>query len=244
MRQVRAHHEERLRAAPEPGEDFGYLFGRRIADHERHQGKRSQHRLQERKLDFERMLRPMRGIGFAHARQIGDGCQRLLVHRDAAERGLESARGRCGDAAQPHVVRRPDQHHALDRFRLASQRGERGRRYPAGIDVAGVRRDQRLRRAGMPGRVGQERADLRPKPPRIPGIERARHGRGPYLGRLRCRSHCFAAMPCPDISSIIPSPRGSFQDGSIPCRRPGPLLAQARGRPHPVRSLPALLPAP
>src|SRR5262249_39076678 len=60
------------------------------------------------------------------------------------ERRFEGIDGRRGDPAHRNEVRRPDQHHARDRLRARTQ-GRKGLgRHPARIDVARVRRDQRL----------------------------------------------------------------------------------------------------
>jgi hypothetical protein len=60
------------------------------------------------------VLGRVRGIGLND--ELGNGGERAAVHGNATERRFEGLdRGR-GDAAHGNKVRRPDQHHALDRL--------------------------------------------------------------------------------------------------------------------------------
>ena len=159
-----------------------------------------------------------------------------------------SARRR-GDPAEGGVVRRPDHHHAPDGLRrLLPERREGGRGDRAGIGVAGVRHDQRL--GAEPGgrrrlRPGQQLRDLGPQPRRVRGIEQARHGGRPH-GRA------FGIASAPDVAPLPSAPQvmvgGSERkpdtmDQDIITGAPGRYWHRARGRAHPVRPVPALLPA-
>ncbi|MCZ7659436.1 MAG: hypothetical protein M5U07_16945, partial [Xanthobacteraceae bacterium] len=119
MRQVRAHDDERLRAAPQPVDHLGHLARARRTDHEGHQRELAQHFLQERQLDLERVLLCVRGPVLAYLRQRARGRHRLEVHRNRTERGLEGFGVGQREAAHRHPVAGPEQddplHHAARR---------------------------------------------------------------------------------------------------------------------------------
>jgi len=141
-----------------------------LPDHQWHHGERRQQRLQEGQFDLERMLRRVRSIGLHD--KIGDGGQRIAVHRHATERRCKGLDRRSGDAAQGNEMRRPHQHHALDRVAAFAQGRKCLRRHGPRIDVARVRCDQRLGQhaGGWFDRAEQFR-DRRAQPTRISGIE-------------------------------------------------------------------------
>ena len=100
--------------------------------------------------------------------------KRRLLHRNVAERRAHRGRARERQAAQRREVRRAEQHDAADRRILDA--AECGSRDGARIDVAGVRRDERLRRRPVLRTREQARhrlAELR----RVGGIEAAGDGR-------------------------------------------------------------------
>ena len=83
--------------------------------------------------------------------------------RRLAERRQPGRGGMDRKAAKGDPVRRPDDHHPARRLGAARPRTERGRRDRAGIDDAGVRRDDDLRRHAAVGpgplaHVGDQRA--------------------------------------------------------------------------------------
>ena len=146
VRQVRRDHHQRLRAAPKPLEDFGHLGGVRRTHRERHEREAPEHFLQERKLDFERMLQRVRVRAGGHLREPGEAAQRLLVDRDAPERRVECVRARQGEASHRHAMDRAEKHDALDDAARRPEVVICVRRHRAGIDVARVRDDQCLRK--------------------------------------------------------------------------------------------------
>ena len=165
VREIGADHEERLRSAPKPIDHLGDLFRARGADDQRQQLELAQHLLQERQLHLERVLARVRPREAHHLRQVGNRAHRLLVDRDAAERRLERRGPRQREAAHRDAVARPHQHDPLHDPGGRAQKRECVRRDLAGVDVAGVRHDQRLRKPGRKGRI----AGLLEHPQDVPG---------------------------------------------------------------------------
>ena len=151
-------------------------------------------------MRFQAVLTCMRLIRNPKERDIARLLQPLLIDRDHAKRRLVGASKRRRHAAEGEAMRRPQKHHAGN---LASRPGQqavsRGRDR-AGIDVTGMRRDQRLghNRVGLVPTAGKShdirgesvrfRRFQRPSPragtlidPAIP--EQPVDG-GPQLGRL------------------------------------------------------------
>jgi hypothetical protein len=138
---------------------------------------------------IERVLGGVRAIGLDDKGQIGKRGERLAVDRHAADRGLECIHSGDRNSLHRHVMRRPDHHDARDGSRSAPQRRERRRSHAAGIDVARVRRDQRLGRGLGRRGPGEEPRNLRPQPLGLAGIELARHCRRPDFFSRRSHAH-------------------------------------------------------
>ena len=105
---------------------------------------------------------------------------RLLVDGDDAERCGECARARQRQSVNGDAVHRPQQDHAANGGGDGPQPRVRGRRDRPGVDVPGVRDDQRLRRvtgrAGRSGDVGQQAIDLGPQRGGFGRVESPGHG--------------------------------------------------------------------
>jgi hypothetical protein len=80
-------------------------------------------------------------------RQSAHLVKRSAIDRDSAERGSERLVARDGKAAHRHAMHRSEHHHTPHD---AARRGElfiSMGRDTTGVDIAGVRHDQRLRKA-------------------------------------------------------------------------------------------------
>ena len=93
------------------------------------------------------MLALERLVEHAHVRTGERPLQRRAVDRDRAERGRQAGRARRGQAGKRHPVRWADEDHARDLVGEVRYAAEGGARDRSGIDVARVRRHDRLGRA-------------------------------------------------------------------------------------------------
>ena len=142
--------------------------------------------LEKRHVHLQRVLALVGGVELAHHGQRAQPADRLGVERDGATRHGPGRGCIDGEAAERQVVRRSDQHHAAD---AATRRGEAGIGAGgdrAGIDVAGVRADDRLgqrRERRIVGGLGQEQREL--------PFQRVRFGwiEGPGDGGMADRGH-------------------------------------------------------
>ena len=144
MRQVGADHDQGFGAAPHLLDDLRDFRRRGVADGQRQQRERFEHRLQERKLHFERMLERVSGFAIAHLRQRADARRGLGVDRDRAER-----RGKRLDSGQReptdwHAVHGTEQDDAPDARAGIPEPGVGSGGDRPGIDIAGMGNDQRL----------------------------------------------------------------------------------------------------
>jgi hypothetical protein len=114
MGQVGAHDDQRLGPAPQGIEDIGDFLGAGPADRERHQRKALDHRLQERHVDFQRVLVRVGLRADDDLRQGAQGLDRGLVDLDRADGRGERAASRQRQAAHRHAMRRAEQHDARD----------------------------------------------------------------------------------------------------------------------------------
>ena len=176
MRKVGGNDDQRLGPAPEALQDRGHLRHARGADGERRERKFAELALQERQLYFQRMLLQMRDIARDDLRHAAHAVERLAVDRHGTERCGEGFVGRDGEAAHRHAMHRTEHDDtAHDAARIAELLvGASGDR--AGIDVAGVRHDQRLRQAQT--RLGlldaaEKLVELGREGARVGGIEHA-----------------------------------------------------------------------
>ena len=135
-------------------------------------------------------------IGGLHARQRSNGHKRIAVQRNTAERGREGIDRRNGDPPERDVMRRPDQDDTLDAFCAVFQGGERCRGYLAGIAVARMGSDNRLRAAarGRSGSRGQKLADFGAKAIRVGRVELTRYGGRPGREVVSSRLHGIAHL--------------------------------------------------
>ena len=110
-------------------------------------------------MRFQAVLTFMRLIRNPKERDIARLLQPLLIDRDHAKRRLVGASRRRRHAAEGEAMRRPQKHHAGN---LASRPGQQAVSRccdRAGIDVTGMRRDQRLgsNRVGLVHIIGKSR---------------------------------------------------------------------------------------
>lgn len=139
-----------------------------------------QDELQERQLDFQRVLGRVRGIGLDDERQVAETAQRGAVERHAAKRRCEGIGTRNCDPVEGHIVRRSDHHDPLEARRGVPQGGKRLCGDRTGVDIAGVRRDHGLGwRSPVIADGAHELPDLGAQPLRMGGIEASRHGGRP-----------------------------------------------------------------
>ena len=124
----------------------------------------------------------MRSVARHHLRQIAQRGERRLVHWHLAERRHKSAVGRNGEAAHGDAVHRAEQHDAAHdaacgRELVVGARGDR-----AGIDVAGVRHDERLRESEPRRRLdaAEELVHFGDQAARVARVEHARDGGAAY----------------------------------------------------------------
>ena len=79
-----------------------------------------------------------------HLRQVGDLACSIEIDFDPTQWGVESLRTRQRQAMHRDAMCGPEQHHAPDLFGNWSEQGVSAGGDGAGVDVAGVRRNQRL----------------------------------------------------------------------------------------------------
>ena len=144
VRQIGADHDQGLGPAPQALQHFCDLAGRRLADQERHEREVAEHGLEERQLDLERMLGLVRHVRELHLRQVAERVDRILVQRHLAERRAKSRGARHRNAADRHECAGPTTTARRIAEAPAPSDGERLSGDRPGVDVAGMRRDQRL----------------------------------------------------------------------------------------------------
>jgi hypothetical protein len=146
VREVGTDDDQRFRAAPQQVEHLGDGFRRGVADGQRDQREIVEHALQEGQMHFQRVFLGMHAVAEDDLRQVGDhGAMACAVEPDGAER--------CGEgrplsgSAMPLTATRWVGPSRMTRWMLSCATvlvriGRGGGR--AGIDVAGVRHDQRF----------------------------------------------------------------------------------------------------
>jgi len=85
-----------------------------------------------------------RAVGRDHKLEIRKRTQSRQVHRHVTERGFEGIDSRRSDPRNMDVMCRPDQHDTLDRLGAAAKRRECRGRDTARVNIAGMRRNERL----------------------------------------------------------------------------------------------------
>jgi hypothetical protein len=181
VRKVGGDDDQRLGPTPQALDDGRDLRHARAAHGEGRERELAELALQERQLHFQCVLLQMREVARDDLWHVAHTVERLAVDRHAAEGRGEGVVGGNRQAAHRHAVHR-SQHDdtAHDTARVAELLvGASGDR--AGIDVAGVGHDQRLRE--VQARFGlldaaQELVELRREGARVPGIEHAGDGSG------------------------------------------------------------------
>ncbi len=186
MREIGRHDDQRLLATPEPLEDLRDLLGSGLADHERHELEAFERDLEKRQLHFERVLARVRKVGDHDLRQRRQKRRRVRHHRHVAQWRREEPRRRQRETGERHEVRRPEEDDAGDSAAPRLELAKGAARHGTGIDVAGVRRDERLR-APAERRIGRGEmaTDLGFEPAWIGRIEAAGHGRRSDLHGFR-----------------------------------------------------------
>ncbi len=84
-------------------------------------------------------------------REIENPPAQLTIDRDLPQRRREGVGVRERQAVEVVAMGRTEQHDALDGRTVGSQLAEGATGDRSGVDVAGVRRDQRARATGQPG---------------------------------------------------------------------------------------------
>src|SRR5438445_471767 len=106
--------------------------------------------------------------------KLGNCGECVAVHGNATERCFEGIDGGGGDAAHGNEMRRPDQHHTLDRLPGLAKCRKGLRRHAPRIDVACVRCNQRLGHYVRGSRhAAEEFRHRRLQPARISRVEQA-----------------------------------------------------------------------
>ena len=144
MRQVGADDDQGFRAAPQAFEHFGDSFRRGVADGQRQQREIGERALQEGQVDFQRMLLRVCRRADADLRQLRDQCACRCIQAYLAEWCGECFAIGQGQTAEGNPMRRAEQDHAADCRPPRRQRGVGVGCGRAGIDITGMRRDQRL----------------------------------------------------------------------------------------------------
>lgn len=143
-----------------------------MADDERDELRVGRDPLQERQLDFQRMLAR---VGRDARTELGQAGDRADLDLELAERGREPRHPRPRQPLDRHAVGGAHEHDALDPGRMGSEPRERGGRDRPGVDVARMRDDQHLRARTGDLRRGREQGVDDPRElATLPGIETAR----------------------------------------------------------------------
>ena len=179
MRKVGGKDDQRLRPAPQPLDHLGDFFDARRAHGKWRDGEIAELLLQERQLHLERMFEGMRGVAHHDLRQGAHRVERLAIDGHHAKRRGERARGGKSEPAHRHTVHRPENNHtphdaARGRELIVGARG-----HGAGIDIAGMRHDQRFRESEPRRRfacAGEEIIDLGGERPRLGRVKHAGDG--------------------------------------------------------------------
>ena len=140
MRQVGTDDQQRI-IGPDPGDRRGYRRGRCRPEQQRHDRQPAEDRLQDRKLDLDRVLRCVRLIVDRNEGVRTECFDRRNIDRNLAERGRKRRVRRRRYAGERHEVRRSDDSSALDTTVQAAHTGEGRCHDRSRIAVAGVRRD-------------------------------------------------------------------------------------------------------
>ena len=145
VRQVGADDDQRARVAPQLFQHLRHFCGACIAHCQRHQRETLQHGLQKRQLHFQRMLLRMGGRAHHHLWQAGQQRDGQRVHGHLTQWRGERGGTRQGQPPHRETVRRPQQHHTVDRVAPGLEQGVGLSRGSAAVDIAGVRHDQHFR---------------------------------------------------------------------------------------------------
>jgi len=225
MAKVGADHKAGFGSIPEEVNNPADLLHRGVPDGQRNQGEAVQDRLQEGQLHFQGMLPGMGLIPHPDPRQRLNLAKGSDIHRHRPEGRREGFGGGRSQAIQRNVMGWADQHHPLDQLPRRGQLriGRRGDR--AGVDVAGMGRDQGLgRRADCGGRLDEEGADQLTKLAGIGRIKPARHrGRTDALD-IGCDKPCHGSIHAhaPRQAAAVTSPDLDARNARIPGSRPYP----------------------
>ena len=215
--QVGADDDERLGPAPVGVDHGGNLVGAGVADDDCQQRELAERSLEERDVDLEAVLE---GVGGVVDGEVGP------LEGDGAERRVEAVGVGNGDAPERHAVRRAQQDDARDLVPVAHARVGAGRHRPR-VHVAGVGRDERLRRSllagGGRGRgAGEGLVDGGPQGVGTGRVEGAGNRRG-------ARAHGYSAK-----SASRTGRRLAPQSPGGPSNTPGTVVPHSRQRPSSV----------
>jgi len=114
-------------------------------NNERHQLEGRQHGLQERQFHFQSVLGLVRSVGLGDKFETAYLAARLDVDKHTTEGGFECLDPGSSNPTQMNIVCRPDQHDTRNCLCVCSKLLKCCAGHSAGIGVACVRRNQRLR---------------------------------------------------------------------------------------------------
>ena len=189
-----------------------HLGGRGLAHHHRHDPHIAEHPLQEGQLDLQRMFLAVGLVIHLDEGQGPQGGQRRGILLQLSQWGGKGPRARQGDAAHRDPVGGAEDGNAGDPAAKRFQPGIDAGRDRAGIDVAGMRRNDRKGRLSRRRlrRGGQQRIDHGGEFRWPAGVELAGHRGGPHILRTGHAHHlpCLGRFASPRATtSVAPSGR-------------------------------------
>ena len=143
MREIGRDDDQRLGPAPDRVEHGGGRLRRSLAGDDWDQVEFAEHHLQEWQVNLERMFSCMGCI--EHADQLGQALGQGAVDRHDAQRCLPGLRRIRRQPMKADIVRRPEQNDAPDALPRRGEPAISGPGDGPGIDITGMRRDQRFR---------------------------------------------------------------------------------------------------
>ena len=153
MAQIRAHDDQGLVISPHTVQGSGHVRGLCLTHDQGHEPEVVQGLLQEREVDLQAVLGGVCIVPAAHERKFLERQNRSKVQLDGTQGSQKVLRGARCQAAECHVMTGTEENHPSDLVCPGGEGGVGGRRDRTGVDVAGMRRDQRLRSSeGADGR--------------------------------------------------------------------------------------------
>ncbi len=184
MAQVGADNEEGFGPAPDGVERRLHVGRLYIACHDGHEGEVAEGCLKEREMGFEAVLLRVRRVEHVHGGKVEQGGHGLCIDCDAAEGRHEVGGGGQGHAGEADVVGGPEEDDAADGVAHQLELCKRGACDGAGVDIAGVGRDEGLGSGVNEGGGVEESAYHLDERLTVLRVEQACHRRGSYDGSV------------------------------------------------------------